>query len=328
MPYVINPAGASVKTYVTSILISLSIIAAILLSQPQATVSPSISPDHLLIGGLVSNPLNLSYTEIANLQMVSEAASLQCVYAPQGTTYNWTGVPLFYLLNLSGVQPEAKEVVFHATDGFSSSLTLDKAMHPTTIVALKVNGEKLNETNGYPYKLVVPCRYGYKWVHFIDEIEIVDYDYKGTYESQGFPDEAVIPGCLELPQTEPAYMTLNALGDGTTNVTVFSDATIEDAIFNLTTNSVQITASSNSSSDDAIMYVAVPRQLISSNFSVISNGVQTEFNMLQSQTNTYIILALNGDAHNVVIKGAFYADVTGPNDVPDGKVNLMSTFSS
>lgn len=180
-------------------------------------VSANGSSD-LMITGLVSNPINLTYSKVETFPMIWELASLQCVGASSGTFYNWTGVPLFYLLQLANVQSGAREVVFRAEDGFSSSLTLEDALHPTTILALKVNGTTLpvedgywygGLAGGYPYKVVVPCRWGYKWVGWIDEIEVVDYDYKGFYESMGYSDEAEIPNCTRLPQTTPPYAEFN-----------------------------------------------------------------------------------------------------------------------
>ena len=175
---------------------------------PAFETSPGDSMDNLVIKGFVSNPMNLTYSEVETFTTIWEIAQLQCVYAPNGTSYNWTGVPLFYLLQLANMQSEAREVVFLAEDGFSSSLTLDQALHPTTILALKVNGTTLpiedgywtgGLAGGYPYKVIVPCRWGYKWVGWIDEIEVVDYDYKGFYESMGFSDDADIPDCTQLP---------------------------------------------------------------------------------------------------------------------------------
>jgi len=160
-----------------------------------------LSPYDLQISGLVDHPVNLTYSELQSLPMVSEVAVMKCV-AGWTQLYNWTGIPLFFLLNMTGVKSGATEVVFYASDGFSSSLTIERALHPTTLLALKANGTVLSHSDGYPYRLVVPCKYGYKWVKWITEIEVVDYDFKGTYESMGYSDEADVPDCT-FPSTTP-----------------------------------------------------------------------------------------------------------------------------
>jgi hypothetical protein len=290
------------------------------------------SSDNLVIKGLVSNPLNLTYSEVESFPMVSEVAALQCVYAPNGQPYNWTGVPLFYLLNLAGVQPGAKEVVFRAEDGFSSSITLDKAMHPTTILALKVNDTTLpyedgypgGLAGGYPYKVVVPCKYGYKWVGWIDEIEVVDYDYKGTYENVGYSDEASIPNCTQLPITIPAYTEFNATWGKTYPLIIFADATILDEGFNQTGKHVYFTISNDNS--ESLVYITIPKRLLTSDFTILSDNQPIQHSVIQSETNSFVYFNLDQGLHIVEIKGMLLADVTGPANEPDGIVNMLDLY--
>ena len=164
-------------------------------------VETESSPYDLQISGLVDRPLNFTYSELQSFPMISEVAVMKCV-AGWTQLYNWTGIPLFFLLNVTGVKSGATEVVFYASDGFSSSLTIERALHPTTLLALKANGTILSHSDGYPYRLVVPCKYGYKWVKWITKIEVIDYDYKGTWESMGYSDEADVPDCT-FPSTTP-----------------------------------------------------------------------------------------------------------------------------
>jgi DMSO/TMAO reductase YedYZ molybdopterin-dependent catalytic subunit len=328
MTYVISVKG-SVVQHITKIATLLSILAlGIMLPAVSHSSETEILPNNLVVEGLVSNPLNLTYAEVENLPQVSEIALLKCVYAPSGAPFNWTGVPLFYLLNLARVQPGAKKVVFRGADGFSSSLTLDKAMHPTTLLALEVNGTTLPETQalfgglpaGYPYKIVAPCKEGYKWVGWINEIEVVDYDYKGTYESQGFSDDASIPNCTALPETEPAYATLNITQQADLNLTVFSDNTLSSAVFNETTKHIQLSLSQDSPS--GFVFLIVPEKLLNPAFMVFSDGTPTQCNVMQSQTNSFIYFTISQGTHNMEIKGTLSADITGPQGVPDGRVDL------
>jgi hypothetical protein len=43
-------------------------------------------------------------------------------------------------------------------------------------------------------RLVVPGKWGYKWISRLTEISLVDFDFKGTYESQGYSDEEASVG--------------------------------------------------------------------------------------------------------------------------------------
>jgi hypothetical protein len=287
------------------------------------------SSTNLIIEGLVSNPLNLTYAEIESFPQVSEIALLQCVWAPSGAPFNWTGVPLFYLLNLANVKSGAKKVVFRATDGFSSSLTTDNAMYPTTLLALRVNGSVLSDTEpltngslpaGYPYKVVVPCKHGYKWVGWIQEIEVVDYDYLGTYESQGFSDDASIPNCTRLPELELPYSMLNVTLQANLNVTIFSQCAVSYAVYNQTTRRIQLLVTAENQND--FVYLIVPKKFLYPTFVIFLDGTLVQCNAIQSQTNSFIYFATNPGTQSTEIKGALPADVTGPNAVSDGRVDL------
>jgi hypothetical protein len=186
----------------------------------------------LAMSGLVDQPRNFTYSELQRFPMVSEVTLMECI-AGMTWLYNWTGIPLFFLLSETGVKAGATEVVFYASDGFSSSLTIERALHPTTLLALQANGTVLSDANGPPNRLVVPCKYGYKWVKWITEIEVVDYDYKGTYERFGFSDEADIPNCT-LPSTTPPFETFHVdLGSTNYNIIILSNSTINSFDFTL-----------------------------------------------------------------------------------------------
>jgi hypothetical protein len=153
------------------------------------TPSIDINTWTLSISGLVENSTYITYEEIASYPSNTVTATLKCVEGPSGTA-KWTGVQVKYILSLFGIQAGAKEVVFHAADGFSSSLTLEDANEDDVILAYEMNGETLPEEQGFPLRLVAPGKAGYKWVMWIDRIELVDYDYKGYWESRGWDDNA------------------------------------------------------------------------------------------------------------------------------------------
>lgn len=153
--------------------------------------SPQIDEDTwtLRIDGLVENPMNFTYQNITSFPQVSDVVTLKCVAGPQGTA-NWTGVRLKALLELVGILEGAREVVFFAEDGYSSSLIIADATSPDVILAFEMNEETLPVDHGFPARLVVPGKYGYKWVKWINHIQVIDYDYKGYWESRGWNDDA------------------------------------------------------------------------------------------------------------------------------------------
>ncbi|HUT66614.1 MAG TPA: molybdopterin-dependent oxidoreductase [Spirochaetota bacterium] len=148
----------------------------------------------LAIMGLVRNPTTLTYDEIQNLPQVSIYATLETISNPPGGRMIgnaiWTGVPFSSILEMAGPEKGALEVAFRCLDGYSTSIAMDEAMKDGVLLAYRVNGEPLSPTHGFPVRLVVPEKYGMKWPKWINEIEIVDYDYKGYWEMRGWSDYA------------------------------------------------------------------------------------------------------------------------------------------
>jgi PKD repeat protein len=201
------------------------------------------SSSYVRIFGFVDRDLNLTYADLLSFPMVSEVANLKCVAGLPDVTYNWTGVPLFHLLTLAGIKPQAYKVVTRGSDGFESDLLVEDALQPTTILALGANGTGLPEIGGIQglFRLVVPCKWGYKWVGDVQEIEVVDYDYKGTYESSGWPDDASRPDCGPSPQITPQVQVFPLVfGNRTFTVEAFTNASISAFRFNYLQNEVDL----------------------------------------------------------------------------------------
>jgi hypothetical protein len=194
------------------------------------------------IYGDVNRPLNLTYGELLSFPMVSEVAELKCVDGFPDVTGNWTGIPLFYLLTLAQINSSAYKVVTFGSDGYSSDLLVEDALRPTTILAVADNGTtSASEIEPLP-RLIVPNNWGYKWVAEVDAIEVVDYDYKGTWESSGYSDDAVRPGLTVLPSIMPPMQELDfALGNLTFNSEAFTNASITGYELNYSQKQISLT---------------------------------------------------------------------------------------
>ena len=150
----------------------------------------------LVIDGLVDRPLNLSVSNLLSMPSTSVNAPLYCVGAGTGRPVEngtWEGVRLKLILEKAGIRSNAIKVAFYAPDGFSTDLRIQDAQRNDVIIAYKKDGEFLKDANGSPdFRLVVPGKWGYKWIRGLNHIELVDYDFKGLYESRGYSDEANI----------------------------------------------------------------------------------------------------------------------------------------
>ena len=153
-----------------------------------ATAEPAWS---LVLDGLVESPLNLTLDDLRAMEKASEYVELYCVDYPTIPVEKgeWTGVRLALLLERAGVSQDAVKIAFYADDDYSTDLTIATAMREDVIVAYERDGVPLDEK----LRLVLPGKWGYKWISRLTRIELVDYDYTGLWESRGYSDEADIP---------------------------------------------------------------------------------------------------------------------------------------
>ncbi|MBD3312565.1 molybdopterin-dependent oxidoreductase [archaeon] len=154
----------------------------------------NISEYELEVNGLVNNPMNYSYNEVLAHQSYKKVVTLYCV---EGWSVKilWEGVLLEDLFNEVEVLPEADTVIFHAYDGYSTSLSLDYLLSNDIILAYKINNVTLPPANGYPFQLVAEDKWGYKWIRWVTRIELsADSDYQGFWEQRGFNQNGSVSG--------------------------------------------------------------------------------------------------------------------------------------
>lgn len=138
------------------------------------------------ITGLVDRPVWLSWDEFTRLPMNEVTADMHCVTRWSRFDVRWEGVPFAEVMKLAGAKPEAKYVMAHAEHDFTSNVPLEDLMRPTTLFALKHNGEPLPADHGYPVRLVVPHLYAWKSVKWVRGIELMERDAPGFWEENGY----------------------------------------------------------------------------------------------------------------------------------------------
>ena len=105
------------------------------------------------IGGLVDNPLQLSWPDdLRRLPSRTQITRHDCVEG-WSCIGKWTGVPLALILQRAGLKPSAKYIVFYCADAleptldgsgkYYESIDLVDAFHPQTILAYAMNGAPL-----------------------------------------------------------------------------------------------------------------------------------------------------------------------------------------
>ena len=145
----------------------------------------------LQINGLVQNQVSYGYDEVINnYKHYRKVVTLDCVEG-WSVTILWQGVLVRDLLEEAGPLPEAKVIIFHAYDGYTTSFPIDYIMDNDIIMAYKMNEITMPPERGYPFQLVAESKWGYKWIKWITKIELsADENYRGYWESRGYSNEA------------------------------------------------------------------------------------------------------------------------------------------
>ncbi len=145
----------------------------------------------LIITGLVTNPTNYTYDEVLDrYQNYKKVVILDCVEG-WSVTILWEGFLVRDLLIKADPLANAKVVIFHAYDGYTTSLPIDYVMDSDILMAYKMNDVVLPPERGFPFQLVAESKWGYKWIKWITEIELSDdVNYRGYWESRGYSNSA------------------------------------------------------------------------------------------------------------------------------------------
>jgi DMSO/TMAO reductase YedYZ molybdopterin-dependent catalytic subunit len=147
----------------------------------------------LRIDGMVSNPMTMTINDILSAQAVTEKRFYQCVTGWTVPNATWTGIPMNRLLDLVKPHAGAGAIKLYSFDGvYTESLTLEQARHPDVLMAYKLMGKPLSTAQGAPLRLVVPGMYGYKFIKWVNRIELVPHAVDGYWEQNGYDRDAYI----------------------------------------------------------------------------------------------------------------------------------------
>jgi DMSO/TMAO reductase YedYZ molybdopterin-dependent catalytic subunit len=128
----------------------------------------------LAVDGMVARPTSFSIAELKSYPSRGQITHLAC---EEGWSFiaEWTGVPLSHVLEVAGILPQAKYVVYFSIDqDYWESVDMADALHPQTLVTYAMNGGDLPVGHGGPLRLRVPRQLGYKSVKFITRLTVTD----------------------------------------------------------------------------------------------------------------------------------------------------------
>jgi DMSO/TMAO reductase YedYZ molybdopterin-dependent catalytic subunit len=148
---------------------------------------PDVDADgfRLEVSGRVADRHAWSLPELRALPQTDQVTRHICVEG-WSAIGKWGGVPFSLFLRRVGADLDAKYVGFKCADDYYTSIDMPTALHPQTLLALTFDGQTLPSRYGFPMKLRMPTKLGYKNPKHIQAIFVTNTYPGGYWEDQGY----------------------------------------------------------------------------------------------------------------------------------------------
>ncbi|WP_144147482.1 molybdopterin-dependent oxidoreductase [Paraburkholderia sp. BCC1884] len=139
----------------------------------------------LELSGLVTGKRIWTLAELNALPKRSQVTRHICIEG-WSAIGKWGGVRFSDFLSMAGADTTAKYVALHCADNYWTSIDMPTALHPQTLLTLTYDGQTLPAKYGFPMKLRMPTKLGYKNPKHIVAISVTNEFPGGYWENQGY----------------------------------------------------------------------------------------------------------------------------------------------
>jgi DMSO/TMAO reductase YedYZ molybdopterin-dependent catalytic subunit len=139
----------------------------------------------LEVAGLVNERRAWTLADLAALPQTSQVTRHICIEG-WSAIGKWGGVPFRDFLARIGADTRARYVSFRCADDYRSSIDMATALHQQTLLALTFRDAPLPAAYGYPVKLRVPTKLGFKNPKHIVAVEVTNVYLGGFWEDYGY----------------------------------------------------------------------------------------------------------------------------------------------
>jgi DMSO/TMAO reductase YedYZ molybdopterin-dependent catalytic subunit len=150
--------------------------------------TPDIPLDEweLSVTGAVDAPRRWSWDELQALPKEQPTVDIHCVTSWSKLDTGWEGVSVDTLLD--GLDVFGAYVVVRSYGGYTTNLPLEDMTDGKAWIAYGYDGAPLEPEHGGPARLLVPHLYFWKSAKWVTELEIVETDEPGFWETLGYHD--------------------------------------------------------------------------------------------------------------------------------------------
>jgi DMSO/TMAO reductase YedYZ molybdopterin-dependent catalytic subunit len=140
----------------------------------------------LEVDGAVATPLSLDWEAFLALPQAEDVSDIHCVTQWSRYDNRWQGVKTSVILAMARPLPQARHVILHAYDGYTTNLALEDFAKEDCLLAHSHDGAPLTREHGGPVRAVIPRFYFWKSPKWIKRIELSAVDKPGFWEVRGY----------------------------------------------------------------------------------------------------------------------------------------------
>jgi len=138
------------------------------------------------VDGLVEAPLSWSWADFQAAPQDIVVSDIHCVTAWSRFNNVWEGVTTRRLLELLRPKPEARFVIQHGYDGYTTNVPLEAFAGENVLLAARWEGRPISREHGGPVRLVLPKLYFWKSAKWLSKLEFTAEDKPGFWEVRGY----------------------------------------------------------------------------------------------------------------------------------------------
>jgi DMSO/TMAO reductase YedYZ molybdopterin-dependent catalytic subunit len=139
----------------------------------------------LMLAGAIGDKRPWTVEQLHALPQQSQVTRHVCVEG-WSMVGKWTGTPLKTFLERIGADLTAGYVGFECADGYYEGIDMPTALHPQTIMAFKLSDEILPTQYGYPFKIRIPTKLGFKNPKFVTTVYVTNSRPRGFWTDRGY----------------------------------------------------------------------------------------------------------------------------------------------
>ena len=151
----------------------------------------------LEIGGLVDNPLRLTWDQFLALPQTDDISDFHCVTTWSRFNNRWRGVQFKTIADLAVPREDAHYVLCTGYDfmpgssiPYTTNVPLVRALDRDVLLVHTWEDQPLPREHGGPCRMITPKLYAWKGAKWIRKIEFLAQDRKGFWEIRGYSNTA------------------------------------------------------------------------------------------------------------------------------------------